>query len=87
MSRSRIVVLNPAVHVEAVRASKKPDNVVKNIVAGKMGKFYSEVCLSEQTFAVPDSPAEEVSVNKLIANQAKRLELNVDDVVCLQPSV
>jgi translation elongation factor EF-Ts len=65
-----------------VRALKKPDNVVKNIVAGKMNKFYSEVCLAEQMFAVPESPAEEVSVNKLIAAEAKRLNLAADDVVC-----
>jgi hypothetical protein len=46
-----------------------------------MGKFYAECVLAEQSFAVPSGPAEEVSVAKLIANEAARLQLKPTDIV------
>ncbi len=38
------------VYVEQLRAQKKPDNIIANIVKGKIEKFYSENCLLEQPF-------------------------------------
>ncbi|MDD2758645.1 MAG: translation elongation factor Ts, partial [Patescibacteria group bacterium] len=35
---------------EQLRAQKKPENIIENIVKGKMDKFYSEICLLEQPF-------------------------------------
>lgn len=46
---------------EQLRAQKKPENIIENIVKGKMDKFYSEICLLEQPF-VKD---EEKTVGKL----------------------
>ncbi|MCX6781938.1 MAG: translation elongation factor Ts [Candidatus Magasanikbacteria bacterium] len=46
---------------EQLRAQGKPENIIENIVKGKMDKFYSEVCLLEQPF-VKD---EEKTVGKL----------------------
>jgi translation elongation factor EF-Ts len=45
-----------------------------------MNKFYSEIVLAEQTFAVPSGPEEEVAISKLIANEVKRLKLKPEDV-------
>ncbi len=75
------VAREEAIHLEAVAKLKKPESVAKNIVAGKMGKFYAECVLAEQPFAVPSGPAEEVSVAKLIANEAARLQLKPTDIV------
>jgi elongation factor Ts len=46
---------------EQLRAQGKPENIIENIVKGKMDKFYSEVCLLDQPF-VKD---EEKTVGKL----------------------
>lgn len=39
---------------EQARATGKPDNVLQKIVAGRMGKFYSETVLLEQPFVKDD---------------------------------
>ena len=46
---------------EQLRAQGKPENIIENIVKGKMDKYYSEICLLEQPF-VKD---EEKTVGKL----------------------
>lgn len=38
------------IYAEQLRAQGKPDNIIENILKGKMDKFYSEVCLLEQPF-------------------------------------
>ena len=35
--------------------ANKPKNILEKIVAGKMGKFYQENCLLEQSFVKDDS--------------------------------
>jgi len=40
---------------DQARESGKPDNVIEKMIAGRMNKFYQEVCLLKQTFVVnPD---------------------------------
>lgn len=46
---------------EQLRSAGKPENIIENIVKGKMDKYYSEICLLEQPF-VKD---EEKTVGKL----------------------
>ena len=51
----------------------KPENVVAKIVAGKMDKFYSTVCLMEQGFIKnPDQ-----TVNELVASKIAALGENI----------
>jgi len=51
----------------------KPENVVTKIVAGKMDKFYSTVCLMEQGFIKnPDQ-----TVNELVASKIAALGENI----------
>ena len=38
------------IYKEQALASGKPENIVDKIVEGKIGKYYSEVCLMEQPF-------------------------------------
>ncbi|OGH88793.1 MAG: translation elongation factor Ts [Candidatus Magasanikbacteria bacterium RIFOXYC2_FULL_42_28] len=50
------------VYVVQLKAQNKPENIIENIVKGKMEKFYSEACLLEQPF-IKD---EEKSVQKFL---------------------
>lgn len=38
------------VYVEQLKAQGKPANIIENIVKGKLDKYYSEICLVEQSF-------------------------------------
>lgn len=61
------------IHVEQVRASGKPENLVDRIVTGKMEKFYSECVLLEQPFVKnPDQ-----TVNQMIAEKIAALGENI----------
>jgi elongation factor Ts len=52
------------------KLANKPDDVLKKIVAGKMGKnFFEKVCLVEQPYVKDDS----MSVGKYLEAEAKRL--------------
>ena len=52
------------------KLASKPENVLKNIVAGKMGKlFYEKACLLEQAYVKEDS----LTVGKYLAQAGKEL--------------
>jgi len=53
-----------AVLSERAIASGKPEAIVEKIVAGQLGKFYSEVCLLEQDFVMDT----DVKVGKALSN-------------------
>jgi len=57
----------------------KPDAVLEKIVAGKIGKYYGENCLLDQTFVKDDA----LTVAKYVASVAKELgaEIAVTDFV------
>ena len=58
---------------EDPKMAGKPEKVLEGIVAGKMGKFYKEVCLLEQAFVKDDK----LSVAAYVANTAKTLGVPV----------
>ena len=60
-----------AVLTERAAASGKPEAIIDKIVAGQMGKFYSEVCLLEQDF-VMDS---DLKVGKALENIQRDAEI------------
>ena len=51
------------------KMANKPEKVLENIIAGKINKFFKEVCLVEQAF-VKDG---DISVGKYVENVAKQL--------------
>ena len=53
---------------EDPKMANKPEQVLAKIVDGKMGKYYKESCLVEQTFIMDD-----IAVGKYIENTAKEL--------------
>jgi elongation factor Ts len=55
--------------------SGKPEKVIEKIVEGKMERFYSEVCLLEQTFIKdPDRKVLDV-LNDAIARLREKIEV------------
>ncbi len=56
---AEVVEREKAIYAEQVQG--KPENIVEKIVAGKLDKFYAEVCLMEQPFVKdPDRTIEQV---------------------------
>ena len=53
--------------------ANKPEKVREGIVAGKLGKFYEENCLTEQVYVKDDS----MTVGKYIASVGKEIGGNV----------
>ncbi len=58
---------------EQFKDSNKPPEIIDKIVTGKLGKFYSEVCLLEQPFIKDDK----VSITKYIASYIAKLGENI----------
>jgi elongation factor Ts len=54
-------------------ASGKPQNIAEKMVAGKMEKFYEEVCLYEQPFIKDQT----ISIGQLIATKVGKLGENI----------
>ena len=59
--------------------ANKPDAILEKIVIGKMGKFYENVCLLDQSFFKED----DMTVGKYLETEGKRLggKINVVDFV------
>ena len=54
-------------------AEGKPDNIVEKIIQGRMSKYYSEVCLTEQPFVKDD----DVRVGDLITDAIRIMGENI----------
>ena len=54
---------------EDPKMANKPENILANIVKGRLGKFYESNCLLEQAYVKDDS----MSVSKYVASVAKEL--------------
>jgi elongation factor Ts len=53
------------IYAEQLKKQGKPENIIENILKGKMDKFYGEVCLLEQPFI----KNEEIKVEKLLLDK------------------
>jgi elongation factor Ts len=61
------------IYLDQAKRSGKPDHIAEKIVAGKMEKFYEEVCLYEQPFIKDQT----VSISQLIASKIGKLGENI----------
>lgn len=61
------------IYREQVRGSGKPENVVEKIVAGKLDKFYSEICLLEQPYIKDPQKNIETLVKETIAKLGENI--------------
>jgi elongation factor Ts len=68
-------VLNRERDIYATQAweSGKPDKIIDKIVEGKMGKFYSEVCLLEQPYVKNTDMTVQDLLNELIAKTGENI--------------
>ncbi len=58
---------------EQMKNSGKPENIIDKIVEGKLGKFYSEICLLNQTFFKEDKK----TIEELIAEKIHKIGENI----------
>ena len=58
---------------EQVMNEGKPANIAEKIVEGRIGKYFKEVCLTEQAFVKDGN----LSVNQYVANTAKELGADI----------
>ncbi|MEJ2313820.1 MAG: translation elongation factor Ts [Nitrospirota bacterium] len=56
-------------------AGKKPDNIVEQILEGKLRKFYEENCLTEQVFV--KDPEGKLKIKDLITEKVAKLGENI----------
>lgn len=61
------------IYREQLKASGKPAAIIEKIIEGKLGKFYSEVCLLHQNFF----KNEELTIEKLIAERIHKTGENI----------
>ncbi len=61
------------IYLAQAKATGKPEHVAEKIVAGKMEKFYEEVCLYEQPFIKEQT----INVSQLIASKIGKLGENI----------
>ena len=55
--------------------SGKPENIVDKIITGKMEKFYSEICLLEQSFVKDPDVTIQDKLNELIAKMGENISI------------
>lgn len=67
---------------EDPKMASKPEQVRAKIAEGKVGKYYSENCLLEQTFVRSD--LFEGTVAKYVADAAKKLGGTIEVVECIR---
>jgi len=77
LSRASVPAVKIAEESDVIRAqlatSKKGADVIDKIMAGKLGKFYEEACLLDQTYVLEDVG----KVSTLVATRAKELETEI----------
>jgi elongation factor Ts len=57
------------IFAEQLRQQGKPDNIIENILKGKMDKFYGEVCLLEQSFI----KNEDITIKQLVEQKGAKI--------------
>jgi elongation factor Ts len=63
------------IYTEQLAATKKPANILEQIIAGKLDKFYSEVCLVKQPFIKNDQITVEDRLKELMAKMGENIKI------------
>lgn len=64
-----------SIYKEQARATGKPDNILEKIAAGKMDKYFSQICLMEQDFVKDDSMTIEQLLGELIGKIGENIQI------------
>lgn len=66
---STLIEKEREIYAEQLRQQGKPENIIENILKGKMDKFYGEVCLLEQPFI----KNEEITIKQLVDQKGAQI--------------
>jgi len=61
---------------EQFKDSKKPPEIIEKIMTGKLGKFYSEVCLLEQAYIKDDKITIKELISSFIAKTGENVKVD-----------
>ncbi len=61
------------IYAEQLKKSGKPENIIENIIKGKLKKFYSEACLLNQAFFKDDKN----TINDLLTEKIHKIGENI----------
>jgi len=64
-----------AIYVQQALDSGKPENIVEKIVAGKMDKYYGEICLLEQKFVKDPDLSIQDMINEIVAAMGENITI------------
>lgn len=70
---ANVIEKEKEIYREQMKNSGKPDNIIDNIVEGKLKKFYTEVCLLDQVYFKNDKQ----TIEDLIAEKIHKLGENI----------
>lgn len=70
-----IIEQEKRIFMEQLAATKKPANILEQIVAGKLDKFYGEVCLIKQPFIKNDQITVEDRLKELMAKMGENIKI------------
>ncbi|MBT4855858.1 translation elongation factor Ts [bacterium] len=60
---------------EQLAASGKPEKIIDQIIAGKVNKIYSEICLLKQSYVKDDKKSVEDVIQELIARTGENIKI------------
>lgn len=63
------------IHREQLRQQNKPDDMIEKIVAGKLDKYYTDVCLLDQVFV--KDPEGKQKISELVTEYIAKLGENI----------
>lgn len=63
------------IYREQLKAEGKPDNIIDKIMAGKISKYFEEVCLLKQPFIKDDKKKVEQIITEAVAKIGEKIEV------------
>jgi len=70
-----VIVKEREIYQEQLRQEGKPDSVIAKVMAGKLEKFYTEICLLKQPFIKDDKITIEELIQAKIAKLGEKIEV------------
>ncbi len=61
---------------EDEKNASKPDNILEKIIEGRMGKFYEEICLMEQSFFKDDNKSIQQLLTETVAEIGESVQIS-----------
>lgn len=73
---AEVVEKEREIYREQMAGEKKPDDIKEKIIAGKLNKYYQEVCLLKQLFIKDDSFSIEDLLTRTIAKTGENIKIH-----------